>query len=133
MLENVSSPVLNNVNNLRVVVQEKNSKLTTLGVTVDSGPVYENDSISGISKFIADLALDGPSSRGNGSLRDELRQIGAILGVDYDRESTSFTVRCFPEDVDRVIGILGDIIKNRDYSQVRILSCPHFFRNLLKG
>ncbi|MBS1252960.1 MAG: putative zinc protease [Anaerolineales bacterium] len=74
---------------------------------VDDPPVQ-----AGLAGFVADMLDHGTQNRTFDEISEAVESIGASLGVSGGLHIASFGMKCLAEDLDHVLEILADVIRN---------------------
>lgn len=99
-------------NGLRVATENNGRPTTTVGVWIETGSRYENDGNSGVSRFLEHLIHKGTGKRAAAQLESELDAIGARLVSSTERDATAVFVQAASGDVEKVVDILADVLRN---------------------
>ena len=75
---------------------------------------------SGVSQFLERLNLRGTTSRTRGQVEQELDELGGQLSVQTNRESQVYTLTFEPNQADRAIAFLGDLLSNSLYTDAQV-------------
>jgi zinc protease len=76
------------------------------------GSVDDPPKQAGLASFVADMLDHGTQNRTFDEISEAIESIGASLGVGGGLHVTSFGVKCLAEDLDHVLGILADVLRN---------------------
>ncbi|MFH4982132.1 hypothetical protein AB6A40_008841 [Gnathostoma spinigerum] len=103
-------------------ISSENSKLptATIGVWIDAGSRYEDDSNNGVAHFLEHMAFKGTMKRSQTELELEVENMGAHLNAYTSREQTTYYAKCFSVDLERAIEILADILRNSLFRKAEI-------------
>jgi len=104
---------------LRVATQSGSSDLATVGVYIESGSAFENDSNNGVSNVLQHLAWKAPS-RGSAQLSKDVESLGGNLTGFTSREQTGFVAQSFPGDVPKMVNVLAEVLQFQDLSESKI-------------
>ncbi|CAH1107519.1 unnamed protein product [Psylliodes chrysocephalus] len=107
-------------NGLRVASEDWGSQTATVGIWIDAGSRYEDDSNNGVAHFMEHMAFKGTSKRTQGQLEIEIEDLGAQLNAYTSREQTVYYSKCLAKDVPKAIEILADIIQNAKLGESEI-------------
>ncbi|CAJ0600546.1 unnamed protein product [Cylicocyclus nassatus] len=99
-------------NGLRIAAEDNGKPTATVGVWIETGSRYENDEHNGVTHFLERLMHKGTGKRASGALINELEAIGAKLKSYTSRDCTAVYVQSASEDVERVVDILADVLRN---------------------
>lgn len=76
------------------------------------GSVDDPPDQAGLAAFVADMLDHGTRNRTFDEISESIESIGASLGVGGGLHVTSFGIKCLAEDLDHVLGILADVLRN---------------------
>ncbi len=82
----------------------------SLGVWVNAGSVFENETTSGVSHFIEHMVFKGTERRSATDIAMEMDAIGANLNAFTAKECTCFHVKALDEDMPLCVDILSDLV-----------------------
>lgn len=99
-------------NGFRVASEDNGKATATVGVWIENGSRYETDSNNGISYFLEHMIYKGTGKRAQAQLETELEAIGAKLNSFTQRDQTAFYVQAGASDVEKVVDILADVLRN---------------------
>ncbi|CAJ0931367.1 unnamed protein product, partial [Mesorhabditis belari] len=97
-------------NGFRVATEDIHIPTATIGVWIDAGSRYENETNNGTAHFLEHMAFKGTSRRSQVNLELEVENIGAHLNAYTSREQTVYYAKCFSKDLDNSVDILSDIL-----------------------
>ncbi|KAJ1372883.1 Cytochrome b-c1 complex subunit 1, mitochondrial [Parelaphostrongylus tenuis] len=113
VLENQPFAEVNTLKNgFRVVTEENGRPTATVGVWIETGSRYETDGNNGVAHFLERLMHKGTGKRASSALESELDAIGARLKSYTSRDRTAVYVQSSSEDVEKVVDILADVLRN---------------------
>ena len=105
-------------NGLRVIAVRFGSVPKTSAVlTLRSGLANEPADRAGLAQFVADAVQEGTASRDGVALRREVFAMGATLGASVSLDATSFTMRGLSSSVGRMLGLLGEMVREPSFPQ----------------
>lgn len=107
-------------NGLRICSEDSGIPTCTVGLWMDVGSRYENDSNNGVAHFLEHMAFKGTSSRNQHQLELEIENMGAHLNAYTSREQTVYYAKAFSSDLPRAVEILADIIQNSTLGELEI-------------
>jgi len=107
-------------NKLRVASEEIHGETATIGVFVDAGSIYEDDSNNGVAHYLEHMAFKGTAKRTREALEIEVENMGGQLNAYTSREHTVFYAKVFKNDVPKAVDILADILQNSTYDKKHI-------------
>lgn len=99
-------------NSMRVVTEEMNGPMASVGVYIDAGSRYETEKNNGVGKFLERMSFKGTSKRSAVDLEMEVASMGARIESCTGREQTSFVGHCQNKDIPKMVEILADIVQN---------------------
>ena len=76
------------------------------------GSVDDPPEKAGLASFVSDLLDHGTRHRTFEEISEAIESIGASLRVGSGLHLTSFGIKCLAEDLDHVLEILGDVLRN---------------------
>ncbi|PAV83986.1 hypothetical protein WR25_21861 [Diploscapter pachys] len=113
VLEQQPAPELTTLKNgFRVVTEENGRETATVGVFIETGSRFETEANNGVAHFLERLIHRGTAKRTGAALTNELEQIGAKLQSRTGRNFTYFLVQSASGDVEKVVDILADVLRN---------------------
>lgn len=104
-------------NKLRVASEYKVGEMATVGVWIDAGSVWEDDSTNGVAHFLEHMAFKGTKTRTRQQIEIEIENMGGSLNAYTSREQTVYYAHVFKEDVPKAVEILSDILQNSVFSE----------------
>ncbi len=81
------------------------------------GSVDDPPEQAGLASFVADMLDHGTRNRTFDELSEAIESIGASLWVGGGLHVTSFGIKCLAEDLDSVLEILGDVLRNPTFPE----------------
>ncbi|CAI2348181.1 unnamed protein product [Caenorhabditis sp. 36 PRJEB53466] len=99
-------------NGFRVVTEDNGTATATVGVWIETGSRYENEKNNGVAHFLERLIHKGTGKRASAALESELNAIGAKLNSFTERDQTAVFVQTGAQDVEKVVDILADVLRN---------------------
>ena len=99
-------------NGLKIASHTSHKNTATVGVWIDSGTRYENDDNNGVASLFEHIIYSGTTKRTAAQLQNELAKIGARLKSFTSREHTAYYAECLSGDVEKVVEILADVMRN---------------------
>jgi len=109
-------------NGLRVASENSGGETCTVGLWVDTGSRFENNSNNGITLFLEHMIYKGTTNKSQLQLEAEVESMGASFNAYTSREQTAYYAKCFKKDLPAVVGILGDVIQNPRFDEATIES-----------
>ncbi|XP_052867516.1 mitochondrial-processing peptidase subunit beta [Anopheles cruzii] len=105
---------------LRVASSDCGSQTATVGLWIDAGSRYEDNSNNGVAHFLEHMAFKGTAKRSQTDLELEVENMGAHLNAYTSREQTVFYAKCLSKDVSNAVEILSDIIQHSKLGEAEI-------------
>ncbi|CAJ0930898.1 unnamed protein product, partial [Mesorhabditis belari] len=99
-------------NGFRVVSEDNGKPTVTIGIFVENGSRFETQQNSGVSSFLEHLLYKGTNKRTQQQLETELAGLGASLSSETGRDHTAYYVQAASKDVEKVVDIVADILRN---------------------
>uniref|UniRef100_A0A915BK30 Mitochondrial processing peptidase beta subunit n=2 Tax=Parascaris univalens TaxID=6257 RepID=A0A915BK30_PARUN len=107
-------------NGFRVASESNGRPTATVGVWIDAGSRFETDENNGVANFFEHMIYKGTMKRAQSQLERELESIGARLNSYTSREHTAIYAQCLSKDVEKVVAILADMIRNSKLDEATI-------------
>uniref|UniRef100_A0A915NFR3 Uncharacterized protein n=1 Tax=Meloidogyne javanica TaxID=6303 RepID=A0A915NFR3_MELJA len=107
-------------NGLRVASSLNSRPTTTIGVWIAGGSQLETNENNGVATVFENLVHTGSTKRTAVELQKDLSKIGASLFSYTSREHSTFFVECFPNDVEKVVELLSDVLTNTNIEQSKL-------------
>jgi len=107
-------------NGLRIASENSGGPTATVGLWIDAGSRFENQSNNGVAHFLEHMAFKGTSKRSQTDLELEVENMGAHLNAYTSREQTVYYAKCFSKDAGKAVDILGDILLNSTLGEQEI-------------
>lgn len=103
-------------NGLKIISKNIPSVETiSISLWVPVGARYETSQESGLSHMLEHMFFKGTPTRTAQQIAEEIESFGAHFNAYTSREATVFTIRALAEDLEDLLIILGDIIKNSTF------------------
>ncbi|KAK6027146.1 peptidase, M16 family [Ostertagia ostertagi] len=99
-------------NGFRVAAEDNGKQTATVGVWIETGSRYENEGNNGVAHFLERLMHKGTGKRASKALESELEAIGARMQSYTTRDRTAVFVQSSSQDVEKVVDILADVLRN---------------------
>jgi predicted Zn-dependent peptidase len=95
------------------IVAECNAEAhsAALGFFVNTGARDESPEVAGVSHFLEHMAFKGTATRSADDVNREFDEMGAQYNAYTGEEHTVFFAAVLPEQQDRVVGLLADILR----------------------
>lgn len=107
-------------NGMRVATEDSGLETCTVGVWIDAGSRYENETNNGTAHFLEHMAFKGTTKRSQTQLELEIENMGAHVNAYTSREQTVYYAKCLRKDVEHAVEILSDILLNSKLGQEEI-------------
>ncbi|KHN87756.1 Cytochrome b-c1 complex subunit 1, mitochondrial [Toxocara canis] len=121
VLSNLPESDLSSLKNGFRIASEANGRPTaTVGIWIDAGSRFETEENNGVANFFEHMIYKGTMKRAQSQLEKDLEGIGARLTSYTSREHTAFYAQCLSKDVEKVVGILADMIRNSKLDEATI-------------
>ncbi|CAI4227895.1 unnamed protein product [Auanema sp. JU1783] len=104
-------------NGFRVVSEDNGKQTATVGVWIETGSRYESEQNNGVAHFLERLVHRGTGKRASDALQSQLESIGAKLNSFSGRDQTGVFVQSSSQDVEKVVDILADVLRNSKIDQ----------------
>jgi len=112
-LYNVPETVVSTLpNGFRVASEDSGGETCTVGVYIDAGSRFENETNNGVAHFLEHMAFKGSTQRTQRQLEIQVENMGAHLNAYTSRELTCYYAKCFKQDLPTAVNILSDLIQN---------------------
>ena len=100
-------------NGVRIAVEPMPGlRSATIGVFVTAGGRHERAEQNGIAHFLEHMAFKGTPTRTAQAIAEEIEDVGGYINAYTGKEMTAYYARVLEADVERALGILGDIVLN---------------------
>ena len=112
LLNNPETRVTTLDNGLRVATENTGLQTSTVGLYIDAGSRWENESTNGTAHFLEHMIFKGTKNRKQEQLEMEIENIGAHLNAYTSREHTVYFTKSLSVDIPQCVDILADILTN---------------------
>ncbi|GBF91706.1 mitochondrial-processing peptidase subunit alpha [Raphidocelis subcapitata] len=102
-------------NGVRIVSEASTGPISSLGIYVNSGSIYETPETSGASALLECLAFKSTQHRDSLRLMKEVELIGANILANASREQMSYTIDCLGVHMPQALEILADSVLNPSF------------------
>ncbi|KAF9195175.1 Mitochondrial-processing peptidase subunit alpha [Haplosporangium sp. Z 767] len=99
-------------NGVRVATEDSQGHFASLGVYVDAGSRYEDDSTRGVSHILDRLAFKSTKTRSSETMMADLEAAGGNVMCSSSRESIMYQSALLPQDLPKMLAIMADTIRN---------------------
>ncbi|RNF02355.1 putative mitochondrial processing peptide beta subunit [Trypanosoma conorhini] len=90
-------------------------QFATVGVWIDAGSRFEGPENNGVAHFLEHMNFKGTQKYSKRAVEDLFEQSGAHFNAYTSRDRTAYYVKSFNEDVERMIDVVSDLLKNGRY------------------
>ncbi|GJJ77672.1 mitochondrial-processing peptidase subunit alpha [Entomortierella parvispora] len=108
----VASKVTKLPNGIRIATEDSQGHFASLGVYVDAGSRYEDESTRGVSHILDRLAFKSTKSRTSEAMMADLEAAGGNVMCSSSRESIMYQSALLPQDLPKMLAIMADTIRN---------------------
>ncbi|KAF9336425.1 Mitochondrial-processing peptidase subunit alpha [Podila minutissima] len=98
-------------NGIRVATEDSQGHFASLGVYVDAGSRYEDDTTRGVSHILDRLAFKSTASRTSEKMMADLEAAGGNVMCSSSRESIMYQSALLPQDLPKMLAIMADTIR----------------------
>ncbi len=88
-----------------------------VGVFVNVGSVFEDETNNGISHFLEHLHFKGTENRSAKQISEEIEDIGAVINAATAKDKTFYYTKSLSTDIEKCINILSDMYFNANIPQ----------------
>ncbi|KAI9871662.1 MAG: Mitochondrial-processing peptidase subunit alpha [Pleopsidium flavum] len=99
-------------NGVRVATEALPGPFSGIGVYVDAGSRYENESLRGVSHIIDRLAFKSTTTRTSDQMLESLESLGGNIQCASSRESIMYQSASFNSSVPTTLGLLAETIRH---------------------
>ncbi|KAK4661650.1 Mitochondrial-processing peptidase subunit alpha [Podospora pseudopauciseta] len=99
-------------NGIRVASEDLPDAFSGVGVYIDAGSRYENDSLRGASHIMDRLAFKSTRSRSADEMLETVEQLGGNIQCASSRESMMYQAATFNSAIPTTVELLADTIRN---------------------
>ncbi|VDN04226.1 unnamed protein product [Thelazia callipaeda] len=112
-------------NGFRIASENSQLPTTTVGIWIDAGSRFENDSNNGVAHFLEHMAFKGTMKRSQTALELEVENMGAHLNAYTSREQTVYYAKfALLKHLNwfdfTAVEILADILRNSQLRKIEI-------------
>lgn len=93
------------------------SPSVTIGGRISVGSLFDSDEELGLANFTAMALMRGTQQRSFNHIYETLESVGAALSYNAGTHTTTFSGRCLVEDLDLLLDILADTLRNPSFPQ----------------
>jgi len=102
---------------MKVASENSGGSTCTVGLWIDAGSRYENETNNGVAHFLEHMAFKGTHNRSQQQLELEVENMGGHLNAYTSREQTVYYAKCFTKDLPQAVNILADLIQNSVFDE----------------
>ncbi|KEF53495.1 mitochondrial processing peptidase [Exophiala aquamarina CBS 119918] len=99
-------------NGIRVATESLPGPFSGVGVYIDAGSRYEDESLRGVSHIVDRLAFKSTKTRSADQMVNSLETLGGNIQCASSREALMYQSATFNSSVDNTLGLLADTIRN---------------------
>ncbi|CAO3569561.1 unnamed protein product [Mortierella alpina] len=99
-------------NGVRIATEDSQGHFASLGVYVDAGSRYEDDSTRGVSHILDRLAFKSTKTKTSEAMMADLEAAGGNVMCSSSRESIMYQSALLPQDLPQMLSIMADTIRN---------------------
>ncbi|KAF9986837.1 Mitochondrial-processing peptidase subunit alpha [Mortierella antarctica] len=99
-------------NGVRIATEDSQGHFASLGVYVDAGSRYEDDSTRGVSHILDRLAFKSTRTKTSEAMMADLEAAGGNVMCSSSRESIMYQSALLPQDLPQMLSIMADTIRN---------------------
>ena len=93
-------------------IEIPNSKITNIGIYINSGSKNEKKNQSGTAHFLEHILFKGTKNIPKNKFEYIIEQNGSNLNAYTSREHTLYSIECFPKNLKQSLNILNEMIQN---------------------
>ena len=108
----IASRVTKLPNGVRVATEDSQGHFASLGVYVDAGSRYEDDTTRGVSHILDRLAFKSTKNRTSEAMMADLEAAGGNVMCSSSRESIMYQSALLLQDLPQMLAIMADTIRN---------------------
>ncbi|KAF9437704.1 Mitochondrial-processing peptidase subunit alpha [Entomortierella beljakovae] len=99
-------------NGVRVATEPSQGHFASLGVYVDAGSRYEDESTRGVSHLLDRLAFKSTKTKTSEQIMADLEAAGGNVMCSSSRESIMYQSALLPQDLPKMLATMADTIRN---------------------
>ncbi|XP_008318544.1 cytochrome b-c1 complex subunit 1, mitochondrial [Cynoglossus semilaevis] len=107
-------------NGLRVASEETGQPTCTVGLWMNVGSRYENESNNGAGFFMEHMAFKGTKKYPQTAFEQEVESMGAHLSAYITREHTAYYMKTLSKDMPKALELLSEVVQNCSLSEADI-------------
>lgn len=98
-------------NGLRIITVERpQTETVSLGLWVNTGSAYEQESVNGVSHFVEHMVFKGTKKRNTTQIWEDIENVGGSTNAYTSREFTVFYAKMLKNDIELAIDVLADLV-----------------------
>lgn len=103
-------------NGLKIVTVKKDTKLSSVHIGINTGPIYEEYDEKGLSHFIEHMIFKGTKIRSNEEIDQDLEDTAGSYNAYTTYTATAFSITALYNELEKSLEILSDMVKNSVFS-----------------
>lgn len=107
-------------NGIRVASEDLPDAFSGVGIYIDAGSRYENDSLRGVSHIMDRLAFKSTTDRTADEMLEMVENLGGNIQCASSRESMMYQAATFNAAIPQTMGLLADTIRNPNLTDEEI-------------
>ncbi len=108
-------------NGIRIVTEKISSRTVSAGIWVDVGARDEQPDNNGSAHFVEHMLFKGTTSRTAQEIAQEFDTLGGMSNAFTSGETTSYYATVLDDQVERLIGLMGDIFQNSLFEEEEVV------------
>ncbi len=95
-----------------IIIEKKDLPIAQIGLFTNKGATSDPSTSPGLTKFLANMMVEGTNKRSGEEIASELEFLGTRLSKEISREHSFFSVDCLSKNINQSLDILADVIAN---------------------
>jgi predicted Zn-dependent peptidase len=108
-------------NGIRIITEKIPSRTVSAGIWVDVGARDEQPHNNGSAHFVEHMLFKGTPSRTSQEISQEFDTLGGMSNAFTSGETTSYYATVLDDQVERVVGLMGDIFLNSLFEEEEVV------------
>ncbi|MFA6283273.1 MAG: pitrilysin family protein [Desulfurivibrionaceae bacterium] len=108
-------------NGIRIITEKIPSRTVSAGIWVDVGARDEQPHNNGSAHFVEHMLFKGTPSRTSQQISQEFDTLGGMSNAFTSGETTSYYATVLDDQVERVVGLMGDIFLNSLFEEEEVV------------
>ena len=108
-------------NGIRIITEKIPSRTVSVGIWVDVGARDEQPENNGSAHFVEHMLFKGTASRTAQEIAQEFDTLGGMSNAFTSGETTSYYATVMDDQVERVVGLMGDIFLNSLFEEQEVV------------